>query len=63
MVTHDRYFLERVCNEIIELDQGDLHSYKGNYSYYLDKRNDRIEREAIEQGKVKQLFKKELTWM
>lgn len=63
MVTHDRYFLERVCNEIIELDQGDLHSYKGNYSYYLEKRNDRIEREAIEQGKVKQLFKKELTWM
>ena len=63
MVTHDRYFLERVCNEIIELDQGELHGYKGNYSYYLDKRNDRIEREAIEQGKVKQLFKKELTWM
>jgi len=63
MVTHDRYFLERVCNEIIELDQGELHNYKGNYSYYLEKRKDRIERQAIEQGKVKQLFKKELTWM
>ena len=63
MVTHDRYFLERVCNEILELDQGILHSYKGNYSYYLDKRKDRVERQAIEHGKVKQLFKKELSWM
>ena len=63
MVTHDRYFLERVCNEILELDQGILHSYKGNYSYYLEKRKDRVERQAIEHGKVKQLFKKELSWM
>ena len=63
MVTHDIYFLERVCNEILELDQGELHSYKGNYSYYLDKRKDRVERQAIEHGKVKQLFKKELSWM
>ena len=63
MVTHDRYFLERVCNEILELDQGELHSYKGNYSYYLDKRKDRVERQAIEHGKLKQLFKKELSWM
>ena len=63
MVTHDRYFLERVCNEIIELDHGELHNYKGNYSYYLNKREARIERQAVEQGKVKQLFKKELTWM
>ena len=63
MVTHDRYFLERVCNEILELDQGILHSYKGNYSYYLDKRKDRVERQAIEHGKVKRLFKKELSWM
>jgi ATP-binding cassette subfamily F protein uup len=38
MVTHDRFFLERVCNEIIELDNGKLYSYKGNYSYYLEKR-------------------------
>ncbi len=63
MVTHDRYFLERVCNEIIELDEGQLYNYKGNYSYYLEKREARIELEAIETGKAKQLFKKELTWM
>jgi len=63
MVTHDRYFLERVCNEIIELDEGELHSYKGNYSYYLEKRDARIEQQAVETGKAKQLFKKELDWM
>ena len=63
MVTHDRYFLERVCNEIIELDEKRLYSYKGNYSYYLNKKNTRLEREAVEQGKLKQLFKKELNWM
>lgn len=63
MVTHDRYFLERVCNEIIELDQGKLYSYKGNYSYYLEKKEARIEQEATETGKAKQLYKKELTWM
>ncbi len=63
MVTHDRYFLERVCNEIIELDQGELYTYKGNYSYYLEKKEARIENEATEVGKAKQLFKKELDWM
>ncbi len=63
MVTHDRYFLERVCNEIIELDHGKLYSYKGNYSYYLDRREARIEQEATETNKAKQLFKKELDWM
>jgi ATP-binding cassette subfamily F protein uup len=63
MVTHDRYFLERVCNEIIELDQGELHTYKGNYSYYLEKKEARIENQATEVGKAKQLFKKELEWM
>ncbi|MDN3666478.1 ABC-F family ATP-binding cassette domain-containing protein [Algibacter miyuki] len=63
MVTHDRYFLERVCNEIIELDEGQIFNYKGNYSYYLEKREARIENEAIETNKAKQLFKKELTWM
>ncbi|WP_179005921.1 ABC-F family ATP-binding cassette domain-containing protein [Winogradskyella forsetii] len=63
MVTHDRYFLERVCNEIIELDQGQLYTYKGNYSYYLEKKEARIENEATEVGKAKQLFKKELEWM
>lgn len=63
MVTHDRYFLERVCNEIIELDQGQLYTYKGNYSYYLEKKEARLENEAVELGKSKQLFKKELDWM
>ena len=63
MVTHDRYFLERVCNEIVELDQGELHTYKGNYSYYLEKKEARIENETTEVGKAKQLFKKELDWM
>jgi ATP-binding cassette subfamily F protein uup len=63
MVTHDRYFLERVCNEIVELDQGNLYSYKGNYSYYLEKRDARIETETTETGKAKQLYKKELDWM
>lgn len=63
MVTHDRYFLERVCNEIVELDQGNLYSYKGNYSYYLEKREARIETHATETGKAKQLYKKELDWM
>lgn len=63
MVTHDRYFLERVCNEIIELDNGQLYSYKGNYTYYLDKREARIATEESETEKAKQLFKKELDWM
>lgn len=63
MVTHDRYFLERVCNEIIELDNGQLFSYKGNYSYYLEKKEARIEQEAVELHKSKLLFKKELDWM
>ena len=63
MVTHDRYFLERVCSEIIELDEGSIYNYKGNYSYFLEKKEERIEREAIETNKSRQLFKKELGWM
>ncbi|MBT2163412.1 ABC-F family ATP-binding cassette domain-containing protein [Zobellia barbeyronii] len=63
MVTHDRYFLERVCNEIIELENGQLYPYKGNYSYYLEKREARIEQESVEQHKSERLFKKELEWM
>ena len=63
MVTHDRYFLERVCNEIIEMDNGQLYSYKGNYSYYLEKKEERIELEQTVQAKAKNLFKKELDWM
>ena len=63
MVTHDRYFLERVCNEIVELDGGELYSYKGNYSYYLQKKEERIALEQTVQEKAKNLFKKELDWM
>ena len=63
MVTHDRYFLERVCNEIIELDEGQLYSYTGNYQNFLEKREARITLQAIETGKAQQLFKKELNWM
>ncbi|WP_435314000.1 ABC-F family ATP-binding cassette domain-containing protein [Cellulophaga fucicola] len=63
MVTHDRYFLERVCNEIIELDNNTLYPYKGNYSYYLEKKEARITQEAVEQHKSKLLYKKELGWM
>lgn len=63
MVTHDRYFLERVCNEIVELEDGNLYTYKGNYSYYLDKKDSRIAQEQTNTDKAKQLFKKELDWM
>jgi len=63
MVTHDRYFLDRVCNEIIELDQGELYTYKGNYSYYVEKKQERLDVEQTNQEKAQQLFKKELTWM
>ncbi|MEP0263891.1 ABC-F family ATP-binding cassette domain-containing protein [Dokdonia sp.] len=63
MVTHDRYFLENVCNEIIELDQGKLHSYRGNYAYYLENKEMRLANESIELAKSKLLYKKELEWM
>ena len=63
MVTHDRYFLERVCNEIIELDHGKLYRYKGNYSYYLEKKEERISLEQIAVDKAKNLYNKELDWM
>lgn len=63
MVTHDRYFLERVCNEIIELDEGQLFSYKGSYSYFLEKRAARVEQLETEAHKTKRHFTKELEWM
>ena len=63
MVTHDRFFLERVCNEIIELDNGKLYQYKGNYSYYLEKKEERIASENASIDKAQNLFKKELEWM
>jgi ABC transport system ATP-binding/permease protein len=63
MVTHDRYFLERVCNEIIELDNKKLFRYKGNYSYFLQKKEERIALEKTTVEKAKHLYKKELDWM
>jgi len=63
MVTHDRFFLERVCNEIIELDNGKIYQYKGNYSYYLQKKEERITSENASIDKAKNLFVKELDWM
>ena len=63
LVTHDRYFLERVCDEILELDEGKIYKYKGNYSYYLQNKEERLALEATNLGKAKSLFKKELDWM
>lgn len=63
MVTHDRYFLDRVCSDIMELDQEQLFTYKGNYSYYLEKRQERIDVQNAELQKANNLFRKELDWM
>ncbi len=63
MVTHDRYFLERICNEIIELENGNIYMYRGNYSQYLEKREARIVNDAVNLEKTKKLFSKELEWM
>lgn len=63
MVTHDRYFLEKVTNEILELDQGKAHRYQGNYGYFLDKKAERMENEDVELEKAKSLYKKELDWI
>jgi len=63
LVTHDRFFLERVCNEILELDNGKLYPYKGNYSYYLEKKEERQLSESASIDKAKNLFVKELEWM
>ena len=63
MVTHDRYFLDRVCNDILEIDEGKLFRYKGNYSYFLEKRNERIQNENTVIEKSRNLLTKELEWM
>ena len=63
MVTHDRYFLDRVCTEIIEIDNKQLHYYKGNYSYYIEKRAERLENETANVDKAKNLMRKELDWI
>lgn len=63
MVTHDRYFLDRVCSEIIEIDQKQIFQYKGNYSYYLEKRQERIDAQNAEVERASNLLRKELDWM
>jgi ATP-binding cassette subfamily F protein uup len=63
MVTHDRYFLDRICNQIIEIDQGNIYAYRGNYSEYLEKRQERLENEQANVDKAKNLMRKELDWM
>lgn len=63
MVTHDRYFLDRVCSEIIEIDQKQLFQYKGNYSYYLEKREERLNSQNSEIDRANNLMRKELEWM
>lgn len=63
MVTHDRYFLDRVCSEIIEIDRQQIFQYKGNYSYYLEKRQERMETMNTEVERANNLLRKELEWM
>ena len=63
MVTHDRYFLDRVCSEIIEIDRKQLYQYKGNYSYYLEKRQERIDAQNADIDRASNLLRKELDWM
>lgn len=63
MITHDRYFLDRVCNEILEIDDNQVYSYKGNYSYYLEKREERIAQLQASTEKAQNLYRTELEWM
>ena len=63
MVTHDRYFLDRVCSDILEIDQQQLFPYRGNYSYYLEKRAERIDTFNAETEKMRNLYRTELDWM
>ncbi len=63
IVTHDRYFLDRICDEIIELEAGNVYRYKGNYSYYVEKKSERELNEASELDKAKNLYRRELEWV
>ncbi len=63
LVSHDRYFVDQVCNAILELEDGKLFKYQGNYGYYLEKREERIEAEQSEIKKYRNLYRKELDWM
>lgn len=63
MVTHDRYFLDSVCNSILELENGNLYQYKGKYDYFLEKKTARLLYEEVQQEKLKSLYEKELAWV
>ena len=63
MVTHDRFFLDRVCNIILELDDNTIYTYRGNYSYYLEKRQQRIDNKRAEIARANNLYRTELEWM
>ena len=63
MVTHDRFFLDRVCNVILELDNQTIYTYRGNYAYYLEKRQERMDSARAELQRANQLYRKELEWM
>ena len=63
MVTHDRYFLDNVCNEIIEIDDNTIYRYKGNYSYFLQRRDERLQNKAAETARARNLLRKELDWI
>lgn len=63
MVTHDRYFLDRICTQILEIDEKQLFSYKGNFSYYLEKRDERVSAQNTETDRARNLMRKELEWM
>ncbi len=63
MVTHDRYFLDRVCNRIIEIDNKQVYTYKGNYAYYIEKRQERIDARNVEVERANNLYRTELEWM
>jgi ABC transport system ATP-binding/permease protein len=63
VVTHDRYFLDKVCNHIVELDFGKAFTYKGNYAYFLEKKDERLQIEASEMEKAKNTYSRELEWM
>lgn len=63
LVTHDRYFLDRVCNQIIEIDQGQIYKYNGNYDYFLEKRTQRYQQQIAEIDKAKNLYRREAEWI
>jgi len=63
MVTHDRYFLDRICNTVMELDRGNIYIYKGDYLNFLEKRQDRIDQYNAETEKVRNIFRRELEWI